>query len=103
MERYGFNLVESEFQVALAEVRSPARPRDAPSACNKKFTLAHALQCPTAQYTQIKRNEMENTSSKLMNEISYDVETRKQDLDLQPLQNQYFSEKSKIAEIEAIG
>ena len=99
LEKYGFHLTKGEFRDGLC-FRYSWEPKNTPSVCpcSKKFTLAHALQCPKGGYTIMRHNEIRDTFANFMDEVCHDVQIEPK---LQELQGETFTNKTACSDDEA--
>ena len=77
----------------LLSIRYGWRLKRIPSqcACDNKFNLQHALQCPKGGFVTLRHDHIRNTTANLLTEVWKDVRVKSQ---LQPLSGEKFSEKT---------
>ena len=94
-----FNLIKSEYRDDTY-LRLGWEPTKTPlkCACDANFNLTHVLHYAKSGYTHITRNEVRDTLTNFMNEVSHDVEIEPK---LQPLQGESFVINSTTTENEA--
>ena len=71
LKRYGFTLTKSDFQDGLA-LRYGWEPKSIPANCpgGEPFTVTHSLHCGFGGYTHMRHNEIRDTYTKIMEDIS---------------------------------
>ena len=65
--------------------------------CGKKFTVDHALVCPTGGYPTIRHNEVHDLIASLLSDVCHDIEV---ELKLQPLSGESLPQRSNSTEDE---
>lgn len=75
LEVHNFALSKSEFRDALC-LRYGWRPPHLPDICicGQKFTVNHAMSCPTGGFPTIRHNEVRDVIAGMMSEVCHDVD-----------------------------
>ena len=95
LNRYQVDITKSEFRYCIALcydrelVKIPSL-----SACNKIFTVAHALHRPKGGYTHMRHNDIRDFFSNLLSDVEIDC-------DFQLLQGETFAFKSTTNDNDA--